>query len=118
MLVNLGRAIDNLLKNNGHSREEIVCVLWGDDDIGNEPDTALSIDVQSFWKYADATEWDNDVWVSGPHYPMWLLSGGEWWIEATEYDCRTGIRFMSKPKEKQARIGINERGCFSQLEEK
>lgn len=49
---------------------------------------------------------------------MWLLSGGEWWLEATEYDCRTGIRFMSKPKEKQARIGINERGCFFQLEEK
>lgn len=117
MIENLGQKIDALLKNNGHTRDEIVCVLWGDDHLSIDAETALSIDVSSFWKYADETVWESDEWATGPHYPLWLLSGEEWWLESTEYDCRTNMKFVSKPKGKPARIGITERGSFFELED-
>ena len=116
MLANLGHKIDDILKENGHSRDEIVCVLWGDPYNCTNSETALSIDVESFWEYADCTEWDDDEWASGPHYPLWILSADEWWLEATEYDCRTNVKFVTKPKLKKTIIKITELGSFRELE--
>ena len=116
MMINFGQKIDALLKGNGHTRDEIVCVLWGDSDLFDMPEDALSIDVESFWKYADETVWEDDEWVSGPHYPLWLLSDGEWWLEATTYDSRTDMKFVIKPKQKKPIIKITKGEAFRNLE--
>ena len=116
MEMNLARYIDDVLKGNNHTREEIVCVLWGSgyDSIKRD---ALSLYVESFWNYAEATNWDPDVWASGPHFPLALVSGKGWWIESTEYDSRTSLRFCEEPKVKPAKICINENGGFYDTED-
>ena len=108
--------IDDVLKGYNHTREEIVCVLWGSGYDSIKID-ALSLDVESFWNYAEATNWDPDVLVSGPHFPLALLSGKGWWIESTEYDSRTSLRFCEEPKAKPAKVCINENGGFYDKED-
>lgn len=116
MEVNLARYIDFVLKDNHHTREEIVCVLWGS-DCDFIMSNALSLDVGSFWKYAEDTNWDSSEWSSGPHFPLALLSGKGWWIESTEYDSRTSLRFCEEPKAKPAKICINGNGGFYEKED-
>ena len=103
---NLFDEIEKVLSRHGHSKDDIVCVLWGD---GTEsPD--ISIDVGSFWKYAKNTEWDREVWVSGPHFPLALLSGRGWWIEVSEYDSRTFLAYREEPKAELPLLSITEDG--------
>lgn len=109
---NLAQYIDAVLEENGHSRKEIVCILWDCEDVLNN--NAISIDVDSFWRYAAATNWDNEDWASGPHYPLALLCGKGWWIESTEYDSRTSLRFLEEPKMKNFYLGITEDGRLFQ----
>ena len=47
---------------------------------------------------------------------MALVSNGGWWIEATEYDSRTGLRFMGKPKVKPAKLFIGTDGNLFDME--
>ena len=112
---NLRQLIDAILIATGHSSEEIVCVLWGgkNGEIGQD---SISLDIQSFWNFADNYTWDNSEWCSGPPYPLALVSNGEWWIEATEYDSRTNLRFMEKPKVKSAKLCIGEDGKLYDME--
>lgn len=106
----LSTEIDALLKENNHTRDEIVCVLWGGDcGIDNK---SLSIDLKSFWKFAEENTWDRDEWVSGPPYPLALLSGNGWWIAATEYDSRTYLEFFEEPKIKAPLVSISEYGTL------
>jgi hypothetical protein len=96
MEVNLAEQIDELLKLHGHKREDIVCVLWGESFVC---EADLSLDVESFWKYAEKMTYDHEIeWASGPNYPMQLLSGKGWWIETTEYDSQTNLGYFEEPK--------------------
>ena len=112
---NLARYIDAVLQETLHTRDEIVCVLWGGEgrEIGKN---SISLDINSFWAFAENYCWDNDEWASGPPYPMALVSNGGWWIEATEYDCRTDLRFMEKPKVKPAKLFIGTDGNLCDME--
>lgn len=105
----LGEQIDAVLKEHSHTRDEIVCVLWGggDDEITNR---SISLNLKSFWKFAENTSWDRVDWVSGPPYPLALLSGKGWWIASTEYDSRTYLTFFEEPKVKPPLLSINEYG--------
>jgi len=105
---NLLDEIEKVLSRHGHSKDDIVCVLWGDDAYDGTPD--ISIDLESFWKYAKNTDWDRNIWVSGPHFPMALLSGKGWWIEVVDYDSRTFLAYKEEPKTKQPTLSISEDG--------
>ena len=105
---NLFDEIEKVLSRHGHSKEDIICVLWGDDVSDGTPD--ISIDLESFWEYAKTATWDRNVWVSGPHYPMALLSGKGWWIEVAQYDCRTFLAYKEEPAIKQPVLSISKDG--------
>ena len=109
---NLFDKVTQMLSRHGHVIDEIVCVLWGDRG-SKEPD--ISIDLESFWKYAKTTTWDRDDWVSGPHYPMALLSGKGWWIEVVEYDSRTSLAWREEPKMAKPIVGISKDGELKAL---
>ena len=103
---NLFDEIEKVLSSHGHSKDDIVCVLWGDGT--KSPD--ISIEIGSFWTYAKNTDWDRNEWVSGPHFPMALLSGRGWWIEVSEYDCRTFLSYREEPKVELPLLSITEDG--------
>ncbi|MBO6031836.1 MAG: hypothetical protein J6Q22_10385 [Prevotella sp.] len=114
--MNLLAWVDDILNENHHVRDDIVCVLWGR---GESIDAnALSLDVVSFWEYAANTNCDRSDWVSGPHYPLVLLSGNGWWIESTEYDSRTNFRFVEEPTIKPSSICIDKNGEFYEKEKR
>lgn len=108
-IFNLAELVDAVLQENNHTRDEIVCILWGDNS--NDWRRAISLDLDSFWDYAEHTDWD-DSWTTGPHYPLAMISQKGWWIESTEYDSRTSLRFCEEPKAKAAKIAINNDGQF------
>ena len=112
---NLFDEIEKVLSRHGHSKEDIVCVLWGDDDCDVTPD--ISIGLGSFWEYAKNTNWDRNIWRSGPHFPMALLSGKGWWIEVVEYDSRTFLAYKEEPKCVKATAGLSLYGKIKALKE-
>lgn len=112
---NLVEYIDAILLEHNHKREEIVCVLWGGEQ-GTIGTSSISLELKSFWRFAESYEWDNDVWASGPPHPLALLSGKGWWIEATEYDSRTSLAYFEEPKVKAAKLCIGENGELYDLE--
>ena len=111
---NLFAEIEKVLSRHGHSKEDIVCVLWGDDDCDVTPD--ISIGLGSFWEYAKNTNWDRNIWRSGPHFPMALLSGKGWWIEVVEYDSRTFLAYREEPKVKRPVLRLSENGNLKSIE--
>ena len=107
----LAKEIDQLLAQQGHTRDDIICVLWGEQTSSSEAD--LSIDLESFWKYAENMTYDYEIdWVTGPNYPMYLLSGKGWWIETGEYDSRTFLVYQEEPKFKAVTNSISENGAI------
>ena len=113
-IFNLAELVDAVLKENNHTRDEIVCILWGG-TYGVIGEGSISIDLKSFWRFADNFCWDDDDWCSGPPYPLALVSDGGWWIEATEYDSRTSLRFVEKPKVKPPKLCIGTDGKLYDL---
>lgn len=117
MQQNLAEEIDTLLNRFGHKREDIICVLWGTDRLSEQPD--LSIDLESFWKYAEEASWDYEIdWATGPHYPMHLLSGKGWWLEVSEYDSKTSLIYQEELKPKSPTNSLSVDGCIKALVEK
>lgn len=110
-----GACIDKILSENGETRDAIKCVLWGNVSSEDPLCDALSIDIAQFWKYADSDTYDYAEWSVGPHYPMWLLSDGNWWIEVMEYDSRTWLEYKEKPKGRCADVGIYPNGELKRL---
>ena len=110
---NLLDEIEKVLSRHGHSKDDIVCVLWGDNNL--TPDISIGLD--SFWEYAKNTDWDRSKWSSGPHYPMALLSGKGWWIEVVEYDSRTFLAYMEEPKCVEAMVDLSPCGKIKALKE-
>ena len=106
----LSKEIDALLKANNHTRDEIVCVLWGGDS--GKDNKSLSIDLRSFWEFAEYNTWNREEWVSGPPYPLALLSGRGWWIASKEYDSRTYLEFFEEPKTKLPLVSISKYGSL------
>ena len=94
--IRLSDMIDQLLSENGKSRNDIICIRWGSAYRTHE--RCLSIGLESFWEYAENTVFDYAKWATVPHYPLHLLSGKGWWIESTEYDSRTSLKYMEEPK--------------------
>ena len=112
---NLVEYIDAILLEHNHKREEIVCVLWGGEQ-GTIGASSISVDLKSFWRFAENYDWDNDEWASGPPHPLALLSGNGWWIEATDYDSRTSLAYLEEPKVKQPKLRIGDDGKLYDLE--
>ena len=84
--------IEQCLQHHNRTWADVACVKLADSQ-----DRMRAVPLGNFEKMAKKKILGT-VWMTYIPYPMLILGrSGDWWIESTEYDSRTGLWFRERP---------------------